>query len=189
MTGDVLYIIPLVTRLLAKMKQYLHTVCLSKWPFVVLIRREIVRKRRWRCLATGHAGVKWPYYLQINNKEVNQAKNPISLTAVNFCVHKSTDWQIANYCSCCCHLSKLKSSRTHPKPIGISVYMSIIADYTTSSITHGIVFWSENCIPIDAYIWSFFFSRLSCSSTSNRIRSVHVNLYIELAVIWYKDII
>jgi hypothetical protein len=54
--------------------------------------------------------------------------------------------------------------------------MSIIVDYTTSSIPHGILFWSENCIPIEAYIWWFFFFRLSCCSTSNRIRSVHVNM-------------
>ena len=118
-------------------------------PFVVLFSTEIVSQKRWRCLATGHAGVDiLPDYLRSDKKDVNQAKNPLFLTAVQFGVHKSTDGPIANYCNCWCHLSKLKSSRTHPKPIGISVYMSIIADYTTSSIPHGILFQSENCIPI-----------------------------------------
>ena len=64
--------------------------------------------------------------------------------------------------------------RTHPKPIGISVYMSIIADYTTSSIPHGILFQSENCIPIEPYIGSFFIP-IELFSISNRIRGVHVN--------------
>ena len=104
--------------------------------------REIVRKRRWRRLETGRAGVdNWPDYLRSNKKDLNQAKNPLSLAAVKFRMHKSTDWPIAKYCSCWCHLSKLKSSHPHPKPNGISVYMSIIVDYTTSSILHGILFW------------------------------------------------
>ena len=34
-------------------------------PFVVLINREIICQRRWRCLPTGHAEVdKLPYYLR-----------------------------------------------------------------------------------------------------------------------------
>ena len=40
MTGDVLYIIPLITRLLAKTKQSLHTVCLftiDVFPFVTIL--------------------------------------------------------------------------------------------------------------------------------------------------------
>ena len=50
MTGVVLYIIPLITRRLAKTKKELHTVCLFTIDllpeFVVLISREIVRQRR-----------------------------------------------------------------------------------------------------------------------------------------------
>ena len=57
------------------------------------------------------------------------------------------------------------------KTIGISVSMSI-TDYTTSSILHGILFRSENCNPIEACIYDNFLFRLSCSSTSNRIRGV-----------------
>ena len=53
---------------------------------------------------------------------------------------------------------------------GISVYMSIIADYT-SSIPYGILFRSENCIPNEAYIWYFFIP--NDSSTSIQNRSVH----------------
>ena len=72
--------------------------------------REIVRKRRWRRLETGRAGVdNWPDYLRSNKKDLNQAKNPLSLAAVKFRMHKSTDWPIAKYCSCWCHLSKLKN--------------------------------------------------------------------------------
>ena len=133
--------------------QYIFTRCVFwELPFVVLISREIVCQRGWRCLATGHAGVdKWLDYLRSDKKDVNQAKNPLSLTAVNFDVHKSTDGPIANYYSCWCHLSELKSSRTHPKQIRISVYMSITADYTTSSIPIRELYsdWG-------VYIWSFF---------------------------------
>ena len=123
--------------------------CLLQFPLVVFFSREIVCQRRWRCLATRHAWVdKLPDYLRCVKKDVNLAKNPLSLTAVQFSVHKSTDGPIVNCCNCWCHLSKLKSSRTHPKPIGISVYMSIIADTSTSSIPHGNLFLSDNCIPI-----------------------------------------
>ena len=59
MTGDVLYIIPLIRRLLAKTKKQLHTVCLFTIDllpaFVVLISREIVRQRRRQRLATEYA--------------------------------------------------------------------------------------------------------------------------------------
>ena len=47
--------------------------------------------------------------------------------------------------------------------------MSIIAD-CTSSIPHGIIFRSEL-----SRVYDNFLFRLSCFSTSNRIRSVHVN--------------
>ena len=62
-------------------------------PFLVLFSREIVRQRRWRCLATGHAGVdKLADYLWNDKKDVNQAKKQISLTAVNFvCIKVRTD--------------------------------------------------------------------------------------------------
>ena len=50
MTGDVLYIIPLITRLLVKTKKLLHMVWLVTIyllpAFVVLISREIVSQRR-----------------------------------------------------------------------------------------------------------------------------------------------
>ena len=58
----------------------------------MLFSREIVCQRRCRCLATGLAGVdQLSDYLQSVKKDVNQAKNPLSLTAVQFGVHKSTD--------------------------------------------------------------------------------------------------
>ena len=47
-------------------------------PFVVLnlISREKVCRRRWRRLATGHAGVdKFPDYSRNDKKDMNQAKN------------------------------------------------------------------------------------------------------------------
>ena len=66
MTGDVLYIIPVITWLL-------HMVCLytiySLPAFVVLISSEIVRQRR--CLATEDAGVeKLPDYLRSDTKDI-----------------------------------------------------------------------------------------------------------------------
>jgi hypothetical protein len=53
-------------------------------------------------------------------KDVNQARNPLSLTAVKFGVHKSTDGvdQLRTTAA-----AQLKSSRSHLKLIGISVYM------------------------------------------------------------------
>ena len=71
MTGDVLYII---TQLRAKTaeKQSAKDVDVAK--------------------KTGRAGVdKSPDYLQSVKRDVNQAKNPLSLTAVKFGMHKSTD--------------------------------------------------------------------------------------------------
>ena len=69
----------------------------------------------------------------------------------------------------------LKSSHTHPRPIEISIH----DDY---SRLHPLIYsdWNSNLIrelysDWGVYIWSFFKFRLSCSSTSNRIRSVHVN--------------
>ena len=58
--GDVLYIIPLITRLLAKNEKItsVSLFIISSLPaFVVLISREIVRQRRSRHLATEYAGV------------------------------------------------------------------------------------------------------------------------------------
>ena len=69
------YIIPLITRLLAKTKKWLHMVWLVTIyllpSFVVLISREIVRQRRWRRLATEDAGVeKLPDLLRSDTKDV-----------------------------------------------------------------------------------------------------------------------
>ena len=55
MTGDVLYIILLITQLLAKTKNNFARCLFVQWPFIVLISREIVCPRHWRRLAT--AGV------------------------------------------------------------------------------------------------------------------------------------
>jgi hypothetical protein len=125
-------------------------------PFVVLFSREIVCQRRLRCLATGDTGVdKLSDYLRSVKKDVNQAKNPLSLTAVQFGVHESTDGPIANYCNCCCHLSKLKSSRTHPKSIGISVYMSIIVDYTTALLFRMEIYSNQRIVfRLAAFTWT-----------------------------------
>ena len=73
--GDVLYIIPLITRLRAKTKKWLHMVWLVTIyllpSFVVLISREIVRQRRWCRLATEDAGVeKLPDLLRSDTKDV-----------------------------------------------------------------------------------------------------------------------
>ena len=72
MTGDVLYIIPLITRLLAKTKNFTRCVfTIYLLPiFVVLISREIVRQRRCH-LAIEYAGVdKLPDYLRSDTKDV-----------------------------------------------------------------------------------------------------------------------
>ena len=69
MASDVLYIIPLITRVLAKTKKILFTIYLLP-AFVVLFNREIVSQRRWCRLATEDAGVdKLPDYLRSDTSE------------------------------------------------------------------------------------------------------------------------
>ena len=90
-------------------------------------------------------------------------------------MHKSTDGPIPNYCNYWCHLSKIKSSRTQP-----NLNKCIHVDY--SGLHHLFIplfrmeFYSDQRIVFRLRrIYDHFLFQLSCSSTSNQIRSVHVN--------------
>ena len=141
----------------------------------MFISREIVCQRHWHRLATRHAGVaKLPDYLRIDKKGGNQTKNPLSLSAVQFGVHKSTDGPIENYCSCWCHLSKLKVAAPTPN-LSEWVYTCRL-QRTTPPLLFRMEFYSDQVIVFRMRrIYDHFIFRLSCSSTCNRIRSVHVN--------------
>ena len=86
-----------------------------------------------------------------SGKEIHFSWQRSSLSSIK--VHSDQLWTTAELL-----MPSLHVTSTHPKPIRISVYMSIIADHTTSSIPHILIFRSENCIPIEAYIGSFFYS-------------------------------
>ena len=95
MTGDVLYIILLITRLLAKTKQKNNGVSfyiLFVTPaFVVLISKEIVCQRLWRRLATEYAGLdKLPDYLGSDTKE---AKKSTFLDSAHYMLSNGHYWK------------------------------------------------------------------------------------------------
>jgi hypothetical protein len=148
MTGDVL-----LSRLLHSYlpkRKYIFTRCVFLFLFIFTIRsesREIFRQRLWRH-STGHARVDKLPDCRVIRKTWMRQKNRLSLKAVD--VHKgSLQADQLRTTEAADAISRLKNRRTHPKP-------------------------RENCIPIEAYIWSFSIP-MSCSSTSNWIRSVHVN--------------
>ena len=109
MSGDVLFIIPLITRLLAKTKQYLHMVCLFTFTIRSVDKQRNSPPKTLTSLSnrTRSLGlISYRTTCRVLIKTWTRQKNPLSLTAVKFGVHNSTDGPIANYCSCWCNLSK-----------------------------------------------------------------------------------
>ena len=73
----------IITRLLAKTKKSLHTVCLSTMTIGSVDQQRNSLRKAWRRLATEYAGViSYRTTTWSDTKDVNQAQNAPSLTAV-----------------------------------------------------------------------------------------------------------
>ena len=125
--------------------------CLLQLPFLVLFSREIVRQRLGVAKQPETLGLTCHWYLRSDTKAIVRGKQSFVFldSSQLYSMIILTNSELSNV------IQRRKLWRAHSSEQWHREDPCNKADYTTSSIPHGIIF------------------RLSCSYTSNRTRSVH----------------